>query len=92
MKTMAVEKTNLSACIKRARRDRVIVTHEGIPVALVVGIEGLDEEQIQLGSSDRFWNLIRDRRNDKTLSRAGLEEKIRHNSQNTRKIAKRSQR
>jgi len=24
----------------------------------VVGVEGMDEEQVQLGSSDKFWTLI----------------------------------
>ncbi len=73
MRTMALEKTDLNACIQRAQGERVVVTRAGSPVALVVGIEGLDEEQIQLGSSDKFWKMMRERRQDKTLSRAALE-------------------
>ena len=91
MKTVAVEKTDLPTCIKRAQGKRVVVTHDGIPVALVVGIKGPDEEQVQLGSSDRFWRMIRDRRKDKTLSRAALEETIGARSRMRKKIPRRSE-
>jgi hypothetical protein len=36
----------------------------------------LDEEQLQLGSSDRFWTLMRERRGQKTISRAELEARL----------------
>jgi len=39
-------------------------------------LKGLDREQIELGSSDKFWKLISKRRKQKTLSRAALERKI----------------
>ena len=69
-------KTNLDTCIDRAQRDRVVITRDGKPVALIVGIEGMDEEQIQLGSSDKFWKLVTEWRQEKTMSRAELEERI----------------
>ena len=49
-----------------------VITREGKPVALIVGVEGLDEEQLQLGSSDKFWELMTGRRTQKTMSRAAL--------------------
>ena len=73
MKTIGLEHATLEICIKNARRDRVVVTRKGKPVALVLGVEGLDEEQLQLGSSDKFWKLIAKRRKEKTLSREQLE-------------------
>jgi hypothetical protein len=45
-------------------------------VALVIGVAGLDLEQIELGHSDAFWKLIRQRRKEKTLSRKELEERL----------------
>ncbi len=48
----------------------------GNPVALVVGVQGLDDEQIELGASDTFWGLISARRKEKTISRAALEERF----------------
>ncbi len=75
MKTLGMEQATLDACVREAQHDRVVVTRNGVPVALVVGVEGLDDEQVQLGSSDEFWALIADRRGQKTLSRAEVERK-----------------
>lgn len=56
---------------------RVVITRNGKPVALIVGVEGMDEEQLQLGGSEKFWNLIAERRKQKTVSRSILEERAR---------------
>lgn len=76
MKTVDIQQTSLDACVNDAQSERVIVTRGGDPIALVVGVQGLDEEQIALGASDRFWRLISERRKEKTLSRASLEDKL----------------
>ncbi|HUY33319.1 MAG TPA: hypothetical protein VMV69_11280 [Pirellulales bacterium] len=76
MKTVAMEKSDLDACVASARSDRIIVTRDGNPVALIFGIEGMDEEQVRLGASDMFWKLIRERRHEETVDRAALEEKL----------------
>jgi len=76
MKTLGIEHATLELCIKDARRERVVLTRNGKPVALVVGVEGMDEEQLQLGSSDKFWTLIEKRRKQSTISRAELEKKL----------------
>ena len=76
MKTIGITRTTLDACVKQARRGRVLVTRNGKPVALVVGVAGMDQEQLQLGSNDRFWELITDRRKEKTLTRAVLEKRL----------------
>jgi len=56
--------------------DRVVITRNGKPVALIVSVEGLDEEQLELGSSDTFWKLMTERRAQKTMSRSQLEQAI----------------
>ena len=76
MKTIGLEHATLSDCIEDAQHERVVITRKGKPIALVVGIEGLDEEQLQLGSSEKFWTLIEARRKQKVLSRAELDRKI----------------
>jgi len=76
MKTIGLEHATLETCVKDARRGRVIVTRKGKPVALVLGVEGLDEKQLQLGSSKKFWKLIEERRRQKTLSRRELEKRL----------------
>ena len=49
---------------------------KGRPVALIVGVEGMDAEQLELGSSDKFWKLIARRRKQKGIRRAKLEKKL----------------
>ena len=76
MKVVGMQQANLEECVKDAQRERVVLTRRGKPVALVVGVVGLDLEQIQLGQSDDFWALIRERRSQKTVSRAELEKRL----------------
>lgn len=76
MKMVSLEEATLNTCVEDAQHERVVITRDGKPVALVIGVEGMDEEQVQLGSSDKFWTLIEERRAQKTISRDELEEKI----------------
>ncbi len=74
MKTVDLKQTSLNTCIEDAQNERVLITSAGKPVALVVGVEELDEEQLELAGSKRFWSLIAERRKQKTLTRAELEQ------------------
>lgn len=74
MKTFGMEQATLDVCVREAQGDRVLVTRDGRPVAMVVGLAGLDEDQLQLGASDRFWELITARRKQSTLTREKLEQ------------------
>ncbi len=76
MKTVSIDGTTLDACVEDAQRERVVVTRAGVPVALIVGIEGLDEEQLELGSSDDFWRLIAERRQQRTIDGTELRRRI----------------
>jgi hypothetical protein len=76
MKTVDIQETNLDACVFDAQSDRVVVTRGGNPVALVVGVQGLDEEQTQLGASNEYWKLISVRRKEPTINRSVLEKKL----------------
>jgi antitoxin (DNA-binding transcriptional repressor) of toxin-antitoxin stability system len=76
VKKVRLETTTLDRCVDNLKRNRVLVTRNGDPVALIIGVEGLDEEQVELGSSEKFWRLIAARRKEKTISRAELEELI----------------
>jgi len=76
MKMVGLEQATLDTCVNDAQHGRVVITRKGKPVALIVGIEGMDEEQLELGSSDKFWTLIAERRTQKTINRAELEQNI----------------
>ncbi len=76
MKVIGLKETNLDSCVKDAQRERVVLTRNGKPVALVVGVKGLDPEQLDLGSDPEFWRLITHRRGQPTITRQQLEEAI----------------
>lgn len=75
MKLISMDLATLDHCVREAQLERVVITRKGKPIALIVGVEGMDEEQLQLGVSDKFWRLIVERRAQKTMSRAELEQK-----------------
>ena len=76
MKTVALEKTNLQTCVDKAQRERLLLTKDGAPIAVLIGVAGLDREQIALGSSPEFWKLITERRAEPTISRAELDARL----------------
>src|SRR2546426_8240548 len=87
MKVIGVKETNLDDCVSEAQRERIVITRNGKPVALVVGVAGLDTEQLELGSNSEFWELITQRRRQQTIPRAQLEEKIRQSTKHPQKAA-----
>ena len=76
MKRIVLEKADLESCVMQAQQERLLLVRNGRPVALVVGVEGMDPEQLELGSSDKFWKLIANRRKQKRITRAQLEKRL----------------
>lgn len=76
MKQIGLEQADLRSCVKRAQSERLVITRRGKPLALLVGARDLDTEQLDLGSSDKFWRLIVRRRKQKSLSRSELERRL----------------
>lgn len=76
VKVIEIDEANIKECVKNAQHERVILTRRGKPVAVIAGVAGMDLEQIALGHSDEFWHLIRERRGQKTVSRAKLEKRL----------------
>ena len=76
MKKIALENASLESCVEDARRERIIVTRGGVPVALIVGLKGIDAEQTTLGGDAAFWELIAERRTQETIDRAELERRL----------------
>ncbi|MBI4556521.1 MAG: hypothetical protein HY706_02975 [Candidatus Hydrogenedentes bacterium] len=73
MKKIRLENASLVNCVEEAQQQQIVITCEGKPVALLIGIEDLDEEQLQLGTSARFWKLITKRRLQPLIDRDELE-------------------
>lgn len=75
MKAVELTEGALSDCAKEARKETVVLTRRGKPVAAVVGIGGLDWEDLVVGSDPDFLSLIeRSRRLYKPGSGIPLEE------------------
>jgi len=89
MKLVSLDEARIEACVKDAQRERVVLTRNNKPVALMVGVEGMDEEQLELGASNKFWKLIIERRAQKTISRADLERKIKIQNRSASRHTKR---
>ena len=76
MKVVGLKETSLDICVDEAQQEKIVITRNGKPVALVVGVAGLDTEQLEFGSSPDFWKLITKRRRQRTITRAQLEARI----------------
>lgn len=76
MKTINLEQASLDTCVDDAQHERIIIIRDGKPIALIVGVAGMDEEQLRLGSNDKFWRLVAERRTQKVVSRMELEQNI----------------
>jgi len=76
MRQIVLEKADLESCVSQAQQERVVIVRKGKPVALIVGVEGMDPGQLELGSSANFWKLIERRRKQTAISRAKLEKKL----------------
>ncbi len=76
MRLIGLEEATLETCVRDAQHDRVLIIRDGKPMALIVGVAGMDAEQLELGSSSKFWQLIKERRAQITLSRAELEQRM----------------
>jgi antitoxin (DNA-binding transcriptional repressor) of toxin-antitoxin stability system len=87
VKVIGLRETDLDTCINDAQHERIVITRDGKPVALVVGVEGLDTQQLELGSSAKFWELITRRRKQETVTRGQLQQKMRQVGKRTRKAA-----
>jgi len=68
MKTVSVRdlQKNIRESVEAAQKDRVVVTRNGKPAALLIGVEGQDWESVVLQTHAPFWKLIEQRRREKT--------------------------
>jgi prevent-host-death family protein len=75
--TLRDARSHLSAVIEEANTERVLITSHGRPAALVIGVAGLDTEEVLLVSNPNFWKMIEEsRRKDRTLTSAEVRARI----------------
>jgi len=70
VKTMTVfeARNNFSRTLDAARKDVVVVTRNGRPVAAIQGIDDADMEDLLLERSQKFWTMIARARAGKAIS------------------------
>ncbi len=78
MKTVSVRdlQKTLRKRVDESQKERVIVTRRGHPAAVLIGVEGMDWEQVLLQTDDSFWRLIQRRRRDRTTPLATVKRRL----------------
>jgi prevent-host-death family protein len=69
-------KQQLSGVVVRAQRERILITKQGRPAVLMIGVEGHDLEDVLLMQNPRFWRMIEARRAEPTLSLEEVERRV----------------
>ncbi len=69
MKTISVRdfQKKIRESVNAAQKDRVVLTRNGKPAALLIGVKGQDWESVVLQTSAPFWKIIEKRRKEKTV-------------------------
>ena len=62
--------------METAQKDQVVITRNGEPIAVVVGVEGADWETVAVETSRSFWKEIAKRRKQKTISLSEIRERL----------------
>jgi prevent-host-death family protein len=78
VKTISVRdlQRKIKVVMETAQKDQVIVTRNGKPIAVLLGIEGADWETVSVETSKSFWKGIRSRRNQKTVSLSEMRKRL----------------
>lgn len=82
MKVVALKeaKAGLSQYCARSQDERVLITKHGRPLALVVGVEGREIEDVLTASNPEFWRMIEQRRRQPTISLDELRARLANSS------------
>jgi prevent-host-death family protein len=78
MKTISVRdlQKNIRESVETSQSERVVVTKNGQPAAVLIGVEGRDWESVTLASNPAFWKLIEKRRGEKTISLKDMKRRL----------------
>lgn len=92
MKTMTVfeARNNFSRTLDAARKDVVVVTRNGKPVAAIQGIDDADMEDLLLERSQKFWTMIARARAGKAVSLSSVRRQLDARRRTARRRAKSS--
>ncbi|MGH7236342.1 MAG: type II toxin-antitoxin system Phd/YefM family antitoxin [Nitrospiraceae bacterium] len=66
-----------SQVVTQSQKDRVVITRNGQPAAVLVGVDKQDWESVVLQTDPKFWKLIHGRRKQPTRSLAEVKDRFR---------------
>jgi prevent-host-death family protein len=78
MKQLSLEQLSeqLQDCVRSAQQEQILITQNGKPIALLLGLENFDPEQWNLQFSVEFWETIGDRRQRPTVPLSVVEAQL----------------
>jgi len=78
MKEITIEEftSQPQSVVDAFQHEQLLITRDGEPLAVVVGVENRDAEDWAYQSSDEFWSMIEARRQRPTISLADLEAEL----------------
>ena len=78
MKTINVRdfQKKIRETVETAQTERIVLTRHGEPVALVVGLEGMEWVDVVLQASRPIWKLIEKRRKQTTVPLEEMRERL----------------
>ena len=82
MKTIGVRELQkrIKECVEASQTEGVVITRNGSPASLVIGVEGAEWEDLVLQSDPSFWKVIRERRKEKSISQEEMRRRVLHSS------------
>jgi prevent-host-death family protein len=77
MKTIGVRELQkrIRECVEASQGESVVITRNGKPASIVIGVEGSDWEDLVVQSDPAFWGTIRERRKEKSISAAEMRQR-----------------
>jgi len=78
----------IKECVEASQNEGVVITRNGKPASLVIGVEGVDWEELVLQSDPTFWKMIHERRKEKSISQKEMRHRVLTSSKKTKKTKK----
>jgi len=70
MKTIGARELQkrVKECLDSSQAESVVITRNGKPASVLIGVQGCDWEDLVIQSDPAFWATIRERRKEKSVS------------------------
>ncbi len=67
---------NIAVLLDQSQQERILVTRDGKPFAVVVGAANKDQEDLRLEASPEFWRMIEERRRSPSVRLADVQAEL----------------